>query len=217
MCSSESMTKALVKALNDILEGRRPDDLSVFDDEVAAALDRVADRMEYLSREIAEMSPSDEMTSLAKEEVFNNVLWREFNRALRYGKPMSVALVEIDGFEELAGKHGRAAANELMQDAASVLLQMVRETDLAARYGDDRLAVIMPETSAQGAMDFGQRLRKLIGESAAGANLGMGRVTVSVGVATAPTAEVKTAPDLVERAAHALDRAKEGGRNKVAG
>jgi diguanylate cyclase (GGDEF)-like protein len=212
--SPSEKSPAVVKALDDILAGRRPE-VSSFDEELAAALERIADKLEYLSREIADLSPSDEVTSLVKEEVFNNVLWREFNRALRYGKPMSMALVEIDGFDELRAEQGTAAAMDLLQHIASIVLQMIRETDLAARYGDDRLAVIMPETAKQGALDLGHRLRKSVEEGVGGTQGDSGEVTVSVGISSVPSDRVKTAPDLVEQASAALDRAKQRGRSQV--
>jgi len=198
----------LVTAVDETLEGGRPD-VSTLDPEVAAALERVADKLDYLAREIAELSPSDELTSLAKEEVFNNVLWREFNRALRYKAPVSVALIDIDDYERLRSQRGPAAADELVRRVASVILQVVRETDLAARYGEERFAVIMPETGRQGALDFRQRLARAVEEGLAKSNGGSAEITVSIGVASLPAEDIRTAPELVESAAAALERARQ--------
>ena len=201
--------QAVADAVDAILDGRTPD-TSGLDAGPAQAIARMTDRFKMLSSEIAEMSPSDELTSLAKEEVFNNVLWREFSRAARYKTAMSVALVEIAGFQEFSTRHGRGAAEEITRHVASVILQMIRETDLAARYGENTFAVIMPETGRQGAGEFAQRLDKALRESEFKANGGPVPLGVLVGVASVPSDDVKTAPDLVERAASALSSA--GGR-----
>ena len=154
------------------------------------------------------MSPSDELTSLAKEDVFNNVLWREFNRALRYKGSVSVALVEVGAFDQYKEKHGGEAAEQVVREVASVMLQMVRETDLAARYGRDTFAVIMPETGAQGAGEFAQRLRAAVIDALSKKAGDGAEVKVSVGFASVPSDDIKTAPELVEKAALSLENAK---------
>lgn len=194
---------ATIKAIDRVLEGDAFDAASLPED-MAEAIQRVKDQMDLLNSEISDMSPSDAVTSLAKEEVFNNVLWREFSRATRYKTSMSLALVEIEGFGDIAARKGREAAEELTRHVASVILQMVRETDLAARYGEDTFAVIMPETGQQGAQEFAQRLSRAVRDTEFRVNGGGTKVEVLVGVASVPSESVKTAPELVEQAATAL-------------
>jgi diguanylate cyclase (GGDEF)-like protein len=94
---------------------------------------------------------------------------------------------------------------------------MVRESDLAARYGEDRLAIIMPETGHDGAAEFSQRLSRAIEETAVDGNGGGIKVSVSIGLASLPADDVATAPDLVEKAARALEQAKEHRSGGVTG
>jgi len=204
----EDKAQGAANAIDKALDGEEPD-TSGLDPMVAEAVKRVAGRVDGLLREIVELSPSDELTSLAKEEVFNNVLWREFTRATRYGKPLSVALVEIEVFEGADRQHGSQAGREVTRHVASVILQMVRETDLAAKYGEDRFAVIMPETGQEGAMEFAGRLSRAVREGEFKADGGTVNLGVTVGVASVPSQDIKTAPDLVKKAAAALSNTKE--------
>jgi diguanylate cyclase (GGDEF)-like protein len=194
--------ESIIGAMDQAVDGAKPD-LSRLSPSAGAAVTRVADRLDAFTREIAELSPSDELTSLAKEEVFNNVLWREFNRALRYKGDLSLVLIEIEGLDEFRAARGQHAAGELARHVASVVLQTVRESDLAARYGET-FAVIMPETGQQGAADFSQRVRGAASEGDFKVNGDPVTVTLAIGAASVPNAEIKTAPNLVEKAAAAL-------------
>ncbi len=181
-------------------------DLSALPGEMGRALDKLAARMETLADDLNEISPRDALTSLAKEEVFNNVLWREFNRAVRYGEPLSVALFELRGIDAVRQQRGREAADRALQSVSSVLLQMIRETDLGARYGDDRLAVIMPGTPREGAQEFLSRFDRLLEESRGEIGEAVSGVSIGSGAASIPDERIKTAPDLVKIAAGGLSQ-----------
>lgn len=206
--SSESGNlEEVAKHLESVLDGGRPDPESM-DEKVRGPLLALADKLENLSSDLVELSPSDELTSLAKEAVFNNVLWREFNRAQRYGEPMSVVLLETVDLRETVEKQGADEGDRLLKRVASVILQMVRESDLAARYGEDRFAIIMPQTGAQGALEFAHRFRKAMESGAADGDGQGGAPVVALGAASVPNEEIKTAPDLVARASRALLESK---------
>lgn len=195
------------KLITAVLDGEKPD-LSGLDPALKEALADVSERIEGLSMEITELSPSDDLTSLAKENVFNNVLWREYNRSDRYKEPMSVVLAEVDQYERIVEKHGAGEGDRLLKHVASILLQIVRETDLAARYGQERFAIIMPQTAEKGALEFAERLRKAVEEGRLDINGGSTAISVAIGVASVPGEGIRTAPDLVDKAAKALNDAK---------
>ncbi len=200
----------IVAILKEILDGRRPD-MGGVDATLRGSLEEVADRLEGLAGELSELSPSDELTSLAKETVFNNVLWREFNRAQRYKEPLSLVLLEVDDFPRIEKSAGRETADKVLREVAGIVLQVIRETDLAARYGDDRFAVVMPQTALEGATGFIQRLRRAVEEEGISADGIAGSACISAGAATVPADGVNTAPDLVARASAALEAAKAAG------
>lgn len=209
--AGSSQSKAAVPGgLEDLIQriargGGEAVDLSSVPSELAGSLDEVSSRMRQMAEEIDELSPRDELTSLAKEGVFNNVLWREFNRAQRYSEPLSLALVRVGGLGDLRAGDGPQAADDVLKNIASLVLQMVRDTDLAARYGSDHLAIIMPGTDAKGAGEFCARFRRLLGESPIEPPGASQRVEVALGVASMPEEGIKMAPQIVERAAAALE------------
>jgi len=211
--SDTVQVQEVVKLINAALEGRVPD-LTGVPEALAAAVTEVAERIEGLSAEVSDLSPSDELTSLAKENVFNNVLWREFNRSERYKEPLSLVLLEIDDIEKFAAERGRADADRVLRHVASVMLQVIRETDLAARYGDERFVVVMPQTGLDGAREFIGRLRKAVEAGGTEINGGSVRPCVSAGAASVPDDGIRTAPDLVARAAAALELAKGAAHGK---
>lgn len=201
---------SLTKAMEQLAKGEMPD-LSTIPEESAGPLSRVADRIEEFKREAQELKARDEVTSLANEWVFDNVLWREFNRADRYGAPMSVVILEIVGLSELKSAKGEEAANGILKNIASLVLQMIRETDFAARYDYDRIIVIMPATDKQGANEFVERFRTAIREDTANLWEALEKVSISIGSASVPEEGTKTAPQLVQKAAEALDMVKGAG------
>ena len=167
----------LVTLISKMADGEKVD-FSNQPPEMAKALEALSTRIELLADELSELSPRDSLTSLAKEEVFNNVLWREFNRAVRYEEPLSVALFQLRGLDAMRSGQGASAADQAIQSVSSVLLQMIRETDLGARYGDDRFAVIMPGTPADGAQEFISRFRRLLEEKTSGVLLDPRRASI---------------------------------------
>ena len=192
-CAGAS-SEAIAAAIEDALEGRKADS-NVLGGKLADAVDKVSERIENLSDELSQLSPSDELTSLVKEEVFNNVLWREFNRATRYKTPLTIAMIDVS-----------PATDDCLRDAAGLILRLVRETDVAARYGE-RFAVVMPETGKQGAGEFAVRLAKAAEEEFAPTNGGGLRIKMAVGAASLPEDAAKTAPDLVAQSSTALEKA----------
>ena len=202
-----SQSRAAVPGLDDLIQAiarGEAVDLSSVPSELAGSLDEVSSRMRDLAEELDELSPRDELTSLAKEGVFNNVLWREFNRAQRYSEPLSLALVKVGGLGDLRAGVGPQAADDVLKNIASLVLQMIRETDLAARYGSDHLAIIMPGTDEKGAGEFCTRFQKLLGENPIGPPEASPPIEVALGVASMKEEGIKTAPEIVERAAAAL-------------
>ncbi|MHC4714648.1 MAG: GGDEF domain-containing protein [Planctomycetota bacterium] len=195
----------IVATIDKMANGERVD-LSSLPGEMGRALDKLAARMETLADDLNEISPRDALTSLAKEDVFNNVLWREFNRAVRYGEPLSVALFELRGIDSVREERGREAADGALRSVSSILLQMIRETDLGARYGDDRLAVIMPGTPPEGVQEFLSRFDRLLEEDKSGLAEAVSGVSIASGAASIPDERIKTAPDLVKIAAGGLSQ-----------
>ena len=152
---------------------------------------------------------TDSLTGLLNLGTFRERLAEEVKRAARHGRPLSLALLDIDHFTRVNDRHGRRAGDGTLTALAELARSRARETDILGRVAGGELAWLMPETDLAGAEQAAERLRPVI---AATPTCG-GRVTVSMGVAELGPAGA--AEDLFASAGAAMRRAKVDGRNRV--
>src|SRR5690606_16386020 len=133
---------------------------------------------------------------------------REVLRSRRYRHPMSLLMIDLDDFKRYNDRYGHPAGDRLLRELAEAMQAEVRPTDSLGRYGGEEVAVILPETDVDGAVEVAQRLRRRVerhrfrvGEA------GAGRVTISVGVAAFPHRGA-TAQEVLQAADRALFHAK---------
>ena len=103
-------------------------------------------RIAELERELESRAVRDELTGLANTRVFGRQLDDAMKRSKRYARPLSMALLRIDRFHDVAPRHGREAADGVLKAVASVVEDQTRGSDLVARLGDDEFGVMFPET-----------------------------------------------------------------------
>ena len=157
----------------------------------------------------------DPMTNLYNFRAFRTHLDDELKRSVRYGHPLSLLILDIDGFKAINDRYGHPAGDQMLIGLANVLRATVRATDVPVRYGGEEFAVVCPETTAQEALVAAERIRSAV--EVARFELGPGEacaVTCSVGVATFPE-NGKTDSALVDAADRALYGAKHSGKNCV--
>jgi diguanylate cyclase (GGDEF)-like protein len=161
------------------------------------------------------LSVTDDLTDLYNSRYLNQVLRQETKRASRSGRPLSLLFLDLDGFKAVNDTHGHLFGSRALVEAAAVIRASARETDVAARFGGDEFALVLPDTGTQGALAVGERVRERIAAHRflTGDGLDL-RLTVSVGVATLP--DVATSPDeLVHAADAAMYRVKDRGKNGI--
>jgi len=162
------------------------------------------------------LSGRDALTGLANRAWFEERLEEELGRAQRSGRPLSLAVVDLDSFREMNSAHGHAGGDLVLQAVARRLRESIRKSDLAARLGGDEFVIVFPESDAVQAL---QRLESLRQEIAA-LRLHTGRtvltVTMSVGVASFP-ADGTEMPGLLAAADARAFEAKRLGKNRVVG
>ncbi|HZS37539.1 MAG TPA: GGDEF domain-containing protein [Polyangia bacterium] len=147
-------------------------------------------------------------------------LEEELERAARYGRPLSLALIDLDDLRGLNDRYGRAAGDFALQQVASALAAGARSVDRVARWAGGGFALVLPETAGGAAYGIAERLRADIAARRLSTTLDGGRavsrlrVTVSCGVACTVHDGVSRPTTLVQRADGALWRAKQGGRNR---
>jgi len=163
-----------------------------------------------------ELATVDGLTKLYIRRFFEQRFADETRRALRYGSPLSLLMIDIDHFKRFNDTYGHATGDEVLRLVAGVIRKTVREdVDIPARYGGEEMLVLSPETDAEGAMRLAERIRHAIETTELPGPEGQTlQVTVSVGVATLPD-HAATDEALLEFADQALYRSKRAGRNRV--
>jgi len=159
---------------------------------------------------------SDPLTGLWNHAEFQVRLTEEISRAQRHEHPVSLTLVDVDEFRQLNERFGHRAGDGILRQVAAAVKHVLRGSDIAARYGGDDLAIILPETTREGAQVAADNLRKSIKErpfQTEQAPEGV-RVTFSLGVAAYPQ-DGQTAEAIVDAAGRALSAAKAAGGDRV--
>ncbi len=155
-------------------------------------------------------SRSDALTGLHNRRAFDPRLEDEFDRAHRYGVPLSVLMLDVDKFKLFNDSFGHGCGDEVLQTVARLLSEKARTSDFVARLGGEEFAILLPNTGAEGAFILAERMRRTIET----APWRLRPITISIGIAT-HTANSQTGLRLLDQADQALYAAKEGGRNRV--
>jgi two-component system, cell cycle response regulator len=166
--------------------------------------------------EVERLSVTDPLTGVHNFRHLSTMLARELERAVRFGHPLGVLMLDIDRFKPVNDTYGHAAGDAVLRELARRVSECVREVDTLARYGGDEFALLLPETDVEGASALAERiLAALRGEPFrlpdGGPEL---LVTASIGIACYPE-HGTTGNDLMRAADRALYEAKEGGRDRA--
>jgi diguanylate cyclase (GGDEF)-like protein/PAS domain S-box-containing protein len=181
----------------------------------------ITDR-KVLEEQLFTLALTDPLTGLGNRRAFDEQVEREWKRTLREGSRMSLLLLDIDHFKEFNDRYGHQAGDACLRVVAATIVGNARSSDIAARYGGDELAVILPYADIVDASVVAEKLRSAIEElwlTHEGNPEGGNWVTVSIGGATAHSWDAMTvrAPEYLFTAADdSLYQAKKQGRNRVA-
>lgn len=170
-------------------------------------------------RELDVLAHTDELTGCATRRSLMNRLSEEFFLARRHGQPLSVVILDLDGFKEINDGHGHLAGDKVLRALGQFLRgeSGLRARDCAGRYGGDEFVVVLPNTDAAGALRFAERTRGHLAEQGFSFEGHEFQATLSAGVASwGPADSEVTSPDaLLSRADRALYGAKSDGRDVV--
>ncbi|MFT7465435.1 MAG: two-component system cell cycle response regulator [Pseudohongiellaceae bacterium] len=175
-------------------------------------------RMKVLQDELTKASQTDALTQLANRRFGVKRLAEEMERARRYGRELSVVIIDIDHFKNVNDTLGHQAGDEVLVSVSSELSNILRKSDCAIRWGGEEFLFVFPETDANEAASIVNRLRAhLEGHPIAVTANEASTVPVTVSGGVAQLGDDDTLETLVDRADQALYRAKETGRNRLAG
>jgi diguanylate cyclase (GGDEF)-like protein len=165
------------------------------------------------SAQLAELMFRDSLTGLLKHSRIKEQLLQEVGRAVRHGRALCVAMIDIDHFKRVNDTHGHSVGDQVIRALAQLLRQRVRRIDSIGRYGGEEFLLLLPQCNIGDARVLLEDIReRFFSLRFQGAN-GQFVVSLSAGIASTDTAE--HAADLLEQADQALYRAKDGGRNQI--
>jgi diguanylate cyclase (GGDEF)-like protein len=178
----------------------------------AMRLDAAYRELEATNAKLKETSFKDEVTGLYNRRFFSLRLEEEISRFRRFNHPVSVVVLDLDGFKSVNDEFGHAVGDETLRDVGQILMKHSRGINVVSRYGGDEFAVLLVETSKSGARLYADRIRQVVATFPYSHGK---RVTASFGVASLPDEEASTSEELFRAADEALYAAKRAGKNQV--
>jgi diguanylate cyclase (GGDEF)-like protein len=161
-------------------------------------------------------SQSDALTGLFNMRYFRRQLVEEFSRSQRYGRALTILMLDVDHFKAYNDKNGHPAGDIVLKEISRILIRNVRGTDIVARYGGEEFVMLLPETGVEAALIVAEKIRRTVQEHHFPFSDGTSeRMGVSIGVASYPEVGVGSDQDLIEASDKALYLAKRNGRNQV--
>lgn len=174
------------------------------------------DRLSEANHRLQELVDIDDLTGLFNMRSIYTRLENEINRGRRYSRSVGAIMMDMDNFKRVNDSNDHLFGSFVLAEVGKIIRQNVRTVDFAARYGGDEFLIALPETSLDGAIKFGERLRKRIEEFEFTKDGKTLHLTASLGVCVAMPGLIDIdSRGLVRSADHALYDAKNSGKNCV--
>jgi diguanylate cyclase (GGDEF)-like protein len=170
------------------------------------------------TQRLRQLSTVDRLTGLLNRGYFDERIEEEASRSRRYGRPLTVALIDLDKFKQFNDTYGHAAGDDALRTLANVLKLSVRRTDIVARYGGEEFVVMFPETAVHEAMEKLETIRERIADLriVIARRTVPAQITMSAGVSSWPE-DGSAVDEVLFTADERLFAAKRAGRNRVVG
>ena len=162
-------------------------------------------------------SITDSLTGLKNRRYFDQRLYEEVAHSKRYRLPLSLLLIDVDHFKKVNDTYGHTIGDEVLKSLSQIIMDMLRDSDVVARYGGEEIVVITPNTDKAEAVRLAERIQKVVNKSTMSTidtTQELVQITISVGVASLGLV-VLDKEGLIEEADKALYEAKKLGRNRV--
>ena len=211
----ETLRQILIGGIEELIQGHRSLEVKLRrTSEFLRLIKSDSDRLRDELNKVRLLSLTDEYTGLPNRRAFMRRLQDEIGRAQRYGSPLALALLDLDEFKAINDAYGHTAGDEVLRSYAAHVLSILRHHDLVARYGGEEFAVLLPNTTLDGAMAALGKVKNRAQTIHCNIDGKQMRVpTFSAGLTLYTPGDLHTT--LVDRADRALYRAKRLGRNRV--
>ncbi len=173
------------------------------------------DELKRSNELLKELSNTDPLTNLYNRRYLTKALNSELLRAERTGDCLCLVMLDIDHFKKINDTYGHQNGDVVLSAIAEETLAGLRCYDVAARFGGEEFVLVLPGTQLAGGVDVAERLRQQVQAISFTPPLDKLKVTVSLGVAFYPAAEINDTDSLIKKADEALYLAKQNGRNRV--
>jgi len=161
-----------------------------------------------------DMENQDSLTGVSNRKYFFERANQAFSRSKRYSNPLSIAEFDIDNFKQINDQNGHAVGDEVLKSLCNISHRLLRATDIFARLGGEKFAVLLHDTNLEKATVIVEGLRQAIADSKLSLSNGELNFTVSIGVAMLKPTDT-CIESCLERAERAKYKAKQNGRNRV--
>jgi two-component system cell cycle response regulator len=175
-----------------------------------------ASTLEQQNQQLIKQATTDGLTGLSNRLAFDQFLAEHFRNAIANNKPVSLLLLDVDRFKSINDTYGHQTGDAVLKYLGKLLRTVARAQDLAARYGGEEMALVLPGTTRATAAAIAETLRRVIAARPVACENVSLNVTASIGVASSePPHLFKEQAQLIKAADLAVYAAKHGGRNCV--
>lgn len=200
---SPSDTALLDSELQDIID-------SLDEPAIQQQLRNFREKFSRARKNLINLAYNDDLTGLYNRRFFDRTLENELRRSIRYSRPLTMIMVDIDHFKLFNDKYGHQKGDSVLRTVGTILRENCRSSDIVCRYGGEEMAVILPEQDLTHGENTAEKLRKLLAVEAK--EIEGVEITASFGVSTLGNKD-DTVEFLIRRSDQALYEAKEAGRN----
>jgi diguanylate cyclase (GGDEF)-like protein len=183
--------------------------------EMLASYAAIALENSRLFKKIQRLAITDSLTDVYNRRHLFVLGQREFNRARRFKRPLSVIFIDIDHFKEVNDRYGHRAGDQVLTLITRTIQGHIRDIDVMGRYGGEEFLLFIPEVEQEAARHIAERIRVSVEQALSKSGFTRPTVTISLGVVSL-TEDIPTLSALVARADAAMYDAKRSGRNRVA-
>jgi diguanylate cyclase (GGDEF)-like protein/PAS domain S-box-containing protein len=188
------------------------DDLTLLD--MLASYAAIALENSRLFKKIQRLAITDSLTDIYNRRHLFVLGQREFNRARRFNRPLSVIFIDIDHFKDINDQYGHRTGDQVLILITRTIQEQIRDIDVMGRYGGEEFLIFIPEVELEATRNIAERIRVSVEQMLSSSRFSNTQVTISLGVVSL-TDDIPSLSALVSRADAAMYDAKRNGRNRV--